>query len=168
MLGNIQFEALKRLHDSESGIPIDELTKNWRYKDGALASINSLQKNGFIQIKQGIAYFVRFPTEIEIERSAKGFTPEELEKLEDQSRINLVYLYRDELEKVERGETKSSLPDGVRRTLKGLGVIKWKMLKLTEFGRSLPSEVVSGKIVCLLKFLLHWILLAIPYLKEVP
>ncbi len=147
MLGNIQVGVLRSLHDSEQGIPVEELMKNWRYRDGGLKSIAGLESRGFIRVSRGIAYFVRYPTEIEIESGTKTFTIEELEGFDDISRRNLVFLYRKELEEVEKGHTdRVSIPEGVRRSLKRLGVIKWKILSLTDLGHRLLGEALRAGI----------------------
>ena len=147
MLGNIQVEVLRSLHDAPYGIPVDELLKNWRYRDGGMKSIAGLESRGFIRVWKGTAQFVRYPTEIEVESGTKTFTLEDLAEFDDISRRNLVFLYRKELEEVERGHTERvSIPDGVRRSLKRLGVIKWKILSLTDLGHRLLGEAIRSGI----------------------
>jgi hypothetical protein len=145
MLGNIQVEVLRHLHNAKHGIPVEEFLGNWKYKDGGLRSIAGLERRGFIRVNSGTVYFVRFPTEIEMESGTKTFTIEELEEFDEISRRNLVYLYRRELEEVERGHVERvSIPEGVRRSLKRLGVIKWKILDLTDLGHKLLGEVMCS------------------------
>ena len=147
MLGNIQVDVLRSLHDSPDGIQVEELLRNWKYRDGGLKSITGLESRGFIRVNRGVAYFVRYPTEIEVESGTKTFTAEELSGFDDISRRNLVFLYRRELEEVERGHMdRVSIPEGVRRSLKRLGVIKWKILGLTDLGHRLLGEALRASI----------------------
>ena len=144
MLGNIQIEVLRLLHDSKQGISIEELLKNWKYREGGIKSIEGLRARGFIRINRETVHFVRFPTEIEVQSGTKTFSMDELEEFNDINRRNLVYLYRGELKEVESGHLKRvSIPEGVRKQLKLLGVIKWKMLSLTDLGHKLLGEVMT-------------------------
>ena len=144
MLGPVQVEILQLLHDSKAGVPIEDLLKQWTYKQCGKKSIASLQQLGLIRISKNIAYFVRFPEALEPKLNIKGYTSEQLKELDDLSRRNLLYLYKDELIKYQDGIVPAKvIPQGVRRSLQHLGVIKWKMLELTDLGRRLLGEIVS-------------------------
>ena len=107
MLGNIQIEVLRLLHDSKQGISIEELLKNWKYREGGIKSIEGLRARGFIRINRETVHFVRFPTEIEVQSGTKTFSMDELEEFNDINRRNLVYLYR--------GERKTERPYSCKR-----------------------------------------------------
>ncbi len=144
MIGPIQVEILRRLHDASNGVPISDLLKEYRYKQGGMRSLASLEKEGYIRTTKGGVYFVRFPDEIEQRVTIKTYSTDQLRELDDQSRRNLLYLYQDELAKYKDSVVPgNAIPQGVRRSLQHLGVIKWKMLELTELGRKLLGEIMS-------------------------
>jgi len=144
MIGPIQVEILRRLHDSPNGIHLDDLLKEYRYKQGGERSLSRLEKSGNIRIAKGVVYFESFPPEMETRVTIKTYSAEQLEELDDLSRRNLLYLYQDELAKYQDGVVPGdALPQGVRRSLQHLGVIKWKILELTDLGRRLLGEVMS-------------------------
>jgi len=144
LLGPVQVEILQLLHDAGAGVPVEYLLRQWTYKQCGKKSIASLQQLGLIRISKNIAYFVRFPEAIEPKLNIKGYTPEQLLELDDLSRRNLLYLYKDELVKYQEGTVPAeAIPQGVRRSLQHLGVIKWKMLELTDLGRRLLGEIMS-------------------------
>ncbi len=144
MIGPIQVEILRRLHDSQNGIPLEELLKEYRYKQGGERSLSRLERAGNISITKGVVYFQCFPPEMETRVTIKAYTAEQLEELDDLSRRNLLYLYQDELAKYQDGVVPAdALPHGVRRSLQHLGVIKWKILELTDLGRRLLGETLS-------------------------
>jgi hypothetical protein len=144
VLGPVQVEILQLLHDAEAGVPVEDLLKQWTYKQCGKKSIASLQQLGLIRISKNIAYFVRFPEALEPKANIKGYTPEQLKELDDLSRRNLLLLYKDELAKYQDGTVPAeAIPHGVRRSLQHLGVIKWKILELTDLGRRLLGEIMS-------------------------
>ena len=144
MIGPIQVEILRRLHDSPNGIHLNDLLKEYRYKQGGERSLSRLEKSGNIRIAKGVVYFENFPPEMETRVTIKTYSAEQLEELDDLSRRNLLYLYQDELAKYQDGIVPGdALPHGVRRSLQHLGVIKWKILELTDLGRRLLGEVMS-------------------------
>ncbi|MBN1682195.1 hypothetical protein JW865_01415 [Candidatus Bathyarchaeota archaeon] len=138
MLGNIQVEVLKYLHKVKFGVQIEELFKFWRYKEGAEKSLESLQKMGYIKIINGQVFFVSYPKDIKLELSSTIYSQEELIEFENITRRNLVYTYKEELlTYIVDVKTKRKLPEGVKRSLQRLGVLKWKILELTELGRKI-------------------------------
>jgi hypothetical protein len=144
VIGPIQVEILRRLHDSQNGIPLEELLKEYRYKQGGERSFSRLERAGNISITKGVVYFQCFPPEMETRVTIKAYTAEQLEELDDLSRRNLLYLYQDELAKYQDGVVPAdAIPHGVRRSLQHLGVIKWKILELTDLGRRLLGETLS-------------------------
>ena len=143
LLGNIQIEVLRRLQGEKAGVLMEELMRYWKYRDGAVKSIDSLQRLGHIRVVNNLAYFVSFPKGVEPEKEAAGYTVDQLKEFEEISRRNLVYLYKDELVKSLEGTKPRSIPEGVKRSLQRLGVLKWKILELTDLGRSLLSELLT-------------------------
>jgi len=144
LLGPVQLEALKRLKDAEAGLQVEELLKHWRYKQCGEKSIAGLRHRGLIMIAKDRVYFVRLPEALEARLKTKTYTPEQWEELEDLSRRNLVYLYKDELEKYRDVVVPGrALPGGVKRSLQHLGVLKWRILELTDLGRRLLGETMS-------------------------
>jgi len=142
LLGNIQVEVLRQLHSTKTGIQIDQLYKYWRYKEGAERSLESLEKLGYIKIFNNKAFFVSFPKDIEPELNVSNYSQEELSEFENISRRNLVYLYKEELlTLLSNVNKKRKIPEGVRRSLQRLGILKWKLLELTELGRKLLIEI---------------------------
>jgi len=137
LLGNIQVEVLRQLHSTKTGIQIDQLYKYWRYKEGAERSLESLEKLGYIKIFNNKAFFF-----IEPELNVSNYSQEELSEFENISRRNLVYLYKEELlTLLSNVNKKRKIPEGVRRSLQRLGILKWKLLELTELGRKLLIEI---------------------------
>ena len=144
MIGPIQVEILRRLHDSPNGVPINELLREYRYKQGGERSLSRLERAGHIRTVKGIVHFRNFPQEMETRVTIKAYSVEQLKELDDLSRRNLLYLYQDELAKYQDGVVPAdALPHGVRRSLQHLGVIKWKILELTDLGRRLLGEIMS-------------------------
>jgi hypothetical protein len=144
VIGPIQVEILRRLHDSPDGIPLDTLLKEYRYKQGGERSLSRLEKSGNIRITKGVVHFENFPPEMETRVTIKAYSAEQLEEFDDLTRMNLLYLYQDELAKYQHGIVPANaLPQGVRRSLQHLGVIKWKILELTDLGRRLLGEIMS-------------------------
>jgi hypothetical protein len=144
MIGPIQVDILQRLRESPDGVPIIDLLKGYRYKQGGERSLASLEKAGYIRITRGIARFERFPHEIEPRVTIKAYSTKQLKELDDLSRRNLLYLYQNELAKYKDGVVPANaLPTGVKRSLQHLGVIKWKILELTDMGRRLLGEILS-------------------------
>lgn len=142
MLGNIQVEVLKQLHSMKTGIPIDQLYKYWKYKEGAERSLESLEKLGYIKISNNKAFFISFPKDIEPELNVGNYSQEELMEFENISRRNLVFLYKEELlTLLSNVNKKRKIPEGVRRSLQRLGILKWKLLELTELGIKLLIEI---------------------------
>ena len=144
MIGPIQVEILQRLHNSTNGVPIGDLLSGYRYKQGGKRSLASLESLGYIRTTKGVVHFIRFPDEIEQRVTIKTYSTDQLRELDDQSRINLLYLYQDELSKYKDSIVPSNaIPHGVKRSLQHLGVIKWKILELTDLGRKLLGEIMS-------------------------
>ena len=144
MIGPIQVEILRRLHDSPNGISLEDILKEYRYKQGGERSLSRLEKAGNIKITKGVVHFQSYPPEMETRVTIKTYSAEQLEELDDLSRRNLLYLYQDELAKYQDGVVPGdALPHGVRRSLQHLGVIKWKILELTDLGRRLLGEIMS-------------------------
>lgn len=144
MIGPIQVDILERLHMAPNGLPVIELLRNYRYKQGGERSIASLQRAGYIRVTNGLAHFERYPEEMQPRVTIKTYSPEQLNELDDMSRMNLLYLYQDELAKYKDGVVPASaLPTGVKKSLQHLGVIKWKILELTDLGRRLLGEILS-------------------------
>jgi DNA-binding MarR family transcriptional regulator len=137
-------DILRSLHDASNGVPISDLLKEYRYKQGGMRSLASLEKAGYIRTARDIVYFVRFPDEIEQRVTIKIYSTDQLRELDDLSRRNLLYLYQDELAKYKDSIVPAkAIPQGVRRSLQHLGVIKWKILELTDLGRKLLGEIMS-------------------------
>ncbi len=144
MIGPIQVDILERLHMAPNGLPVIELLRNYRYKQGGERSLASLQRAGYIRVTNGLAHFERYPEEMQPRVTIKTYSPEQLNELDDMSRMNLLYLYQDELAKYKDGVVPASaLPTGVKKSLQHLGVIKWKILELTDLGRRLLGEILS-------------------------
>ena len=144
MIGPIQVDILERLHMAPNGLPVVELLRNYRYKQGGERSLASLQRAGYIRVTNGLAHFERYPEEMQPRVTIKTYSPEQLNELDDMSRMNLLYLYQDELAKYKDGVVPASaLPTGVKKSLQHLGVIKWKILELTDLGRRLLGEILS-------------------------
>ncbi|MGD0805349.1 MAG: hypothetical protein ABSA11_14925 [Candidatus Bathyarchaeia archaeon] len=144
VIGPIQVEILRHLHDSPNGISLEDLLKQYRYKQGGERSLSRLEREGHINIIKGVVHFQSFPPEMETRVTIKTYSVEQLEELDDLSRRNLLYLYQDELAKYQDGVVPANaIPQGVRRSLQHLGVIKWKILELTDLGRRLLGEVMS-------------------------
>jgi hypothetical protein len=144
VIGPIQVDILQRLHEASNGIPITDLLKEYRYKQGGERSIASLEKAGYISITKEVARFERFPPEMESRITIKTYSVKQLEELDDLTRLNLLYLYQDELAKYQNGVVPANaLPTGVKRSLQSLGVIKWKILELTDMGRRLLGEILA-------------------------
>ena len=144
MIGPIQVNILQHLHDASDGLSITELLKEYKYKQGGERSLGSLEKAGYISITKGIARFEKFPPEMESRVTIKTYSAKQLEELDDLTRQNLLYVYQDELAKYQNGVVPASaLPTGVKRSLQSLGVIKWKILELTDMGRRLLGEVLA-------------------------
>lgn len=144
MLGPVQLEILQILHESADGIPVQDLIGHWKYKQCGEKSVASLHRAGLINISKDRAHFLRYPEEIEPRVTMKTYTPEQLRELDDLSRRNLLYLYQNELAKYQDGAVPpGAIPQGVRRSLQHLGVLKWKILELTDLGRRLLGEVLS-------------------------
>ena len=147
LLGNIQIEVLRRLQREENGVLMKELIGYWKYRDGAVKSLESLQHLGHIRVANNTAYFISFPRGVEPEKEAAGYSVDQLKEFEEISRRNLVYLYKDELVKSLEGTKPRSIPEGVKRSLQRLGVLKWKILELTDLGRSVLSEILTPQIM---------------------
>jgi len=144
VIGPIQVDILHRLRESKGGIPVDILLREYRYKQGGQRSLVSLEKAGHIRIVKGVAVFQSYPNEVEPRVTIKAYTAEQLEELDDLSRRNLLYTYKDELARYQNGAVPvNALPTGVRKSLQNLGVIKWKVLELTDLGRRLLSEILT-------------------------
>lgn len=144
MIGPIQVEILRRLHDTKDGISVEDLLRGYRYKQGGMRSLTNLEKAGYIRITRGVAHFQGFPNEIEPRVTIKTYTAEQLKELDDISRRNLLYLYQEELAKYQDSVVPGdAIPQGVRRSLQHLGVIKWKILELTDLGRRLLGEILA-------------------------
>lgn len=144
MLGPVQLEILQLLHEYDDGILVQDLIKHWKYKQCGEKSVASLRRAGLITISKDRAYFLRYPEEIEPRVTIKIYSSEQLKELDDLSRRNLLYLYREEFEKYQDGAVPAGvIPHGVRRSLQHLGVLKWKMLELTDLGRRLLGEILS-------------------------
>ena len=144
MIGPIQAEILRCLHESPEGVLFEDLLKEYRYKQGGERSISKLEKAGYISITKGVVHFQSFPPEMEMQVTIKTYTAEQLEEFDNLSRRNLLYLYQDELAKYQDGIVPAdALPHGVKRSLQHLGVIKLKMLELTDLGRRLLGEIIS-------------------------
>ncbi len=144
MIGPIQVEILRHLHDSPNGIPLEDLLKEYRYKQGGERSLSRLERSGNIKITKGVVHFQSYPQEMETRVTIKAYSAKQLEELDDLSRRNLLYLYQDELAKYQDGVVPAdAIPHGVRRSLQHLGVIKWKILELTDLGRRLLGEITS-------------------------
>lgn len=144
MIGPIQVDVLQRLHDISAGLSITELLKGYKYKQGGERSLASLEKAGYISITKGVAHFEKFPPEMEPRVTIKSYSAEQLEELDVLTRQNLLYLYQDELAKYQNGVVPANaLPTGVKRSLQSLGVIKWKILELTDMGRRLLGEILA-------------------------
>jgi hypothetical protein len=125
-------------------MPVQDLIRHWKYKQCGEKSVASLRRAGLITISKDRAHFLRYPEEIEPRVTMKTYTPEQLRELDDLSRRNLLYLYQDELAKYQDGAVPVGvIPQGVRRSLQHLGVLKWKILELTDLGRRLLGEVLS-------------------------
>jgi hypothetical protein len=147
LLGNIQVEVLKHLQSVKTGISINQLFKFWKYKEGAEKSLKSLEKLGHIKIINSIAYFVSFPKDIEPNANLSNYSPDELKEFENMSRRNLVYMYKEELlSYLWKINKKRKIPEGVKRSLQRLGILKWKILELTELGRKLLIENQTPKL----------------------
>jgi DNA-binding MarR family transcriptional regulator len=144
VIGPIQVDILRCLHDASNGVPVSDLLKEYRYKQGGKRSLASLEKAGYIRTTKGVVHFVRFPDEIEQRVTIKTYSTDQLRELDDLSRRNLLYLYQDELAKYKDSVVPANaIPHGARRSLQHLGVIKWKILELTDFGRKLLGEIMS-------------------------
>jgi len=144
MIGQIQVNILKSLRDASDGLPISDLLKEYRYKQGGKRSLASLERAGYIRITKDIAHFEKFPDEMEPRVTIKTYSAQQLKELDDLSRQNLLYLYQDELAKYKDGVVPANaIPTGVKRSLQHLGVIKWKILELTDLGRRLLGEILS-------------------------
>lgn len=137
-------QVLYHLHDEKNGLPLEEVLKHWRYKQCGEKSIASLLHSGYLNITKGRVYFVMYPDILDDKGKVGNFTEEQLKEIEEISRRNLVYLYKDELKRYQNGPLPgNALPEGVKRSLQHLGVLKWKMMGLTDLGRSLLSEILS-------------------------
>ena len=144
MIGPIQVDILQRLHEASGGLPIVDLLKGYRYKQGGERSLASLERAGYIRVAKGVARFEKFPDEMEPRVTIKTYSAKQLEELDDLSRRNLLYLYQNELARYKDGVVPANaLPTGVKRSLQHLGVIKWKILELTDLGRRLLGEILS-------------------------
>lgn len=144
MLGPVQLEALRRLKEAEAGLAVEELLRHWRYRQCGERSVAGLQHRGLIRIAKDRAYFVKLPEAMEARPKTKTYTAEQWRELEELSRRNLVYLYKDELTKYQDGVVPGRvLPVGVKRSLQHLGVLKWRILELTDLGRRVLGEIVS-------------------------
>ncbi len=144
MLGPVQLEILRMLRESPEGIPVEDLIGHWRYRQCGEKSVESLRRAGLIDISKGRARFLRYPEEIEPRITIKAYTAEQLRELDDISRRNLLYLYQEELAKYRDGTVPpGAIPHGVKRSLQHLGVLKWKILELTDLGRKLLGEILS-------------------------
>ncbi len=86
MIGQIQVNILKSLHDASDGLPISDLLKEYRYKQGGKRSLASLERAGYIRITKDIAHFERFPDEMEPRVTIKTYSAEQLKELDDLSR----------------------------------------------------------------------------------
>lgn len=138
LIGNIQVEVLAYLHNAKFGVPIEQLFKFWRYKEGAEKSLKSLQKMGYIKISKGLVFFISFPKDLEYQTTSNTYSNEELKEFENITRRNLVYTYKEELlSYAPEVNNKRQIPEGVKRSLQRLGVLKWKILELTELGRKI-------------------------------
>ena len=147
MLGNIQVEVLKHLQSVKTGISINQLYKFWKYREGAEKSLESLEKLGHIKIINGTVYFVSFPKDISPEANLSNYSSDELIEFENISRRNLVYMYKEELlSYLWNVNKKRKIPEGVKRSLQRLGILKWKILELTELGRKLLIENQTPKL----------------------
>jgi hypothetical protein len=144
VIGPIQVDILQRLHDASNGLSITELLKEYKYKQGGERSLASLEREGYIRINKDVAYFEKFPAEMEQRVTIKTYSAKQLEELDDLTRLNLLYLYQNELAKYQNGVVPANaLPTGVKRSLQSLGVIKWKILELTDMGRRLLGEILA-------------------------
>jgi hypothetical protein len=144
VIGPIQVEILRRLHDSPNGIPLEDLLKEYRYKQGGERSLSRLERAGNIITMKGVVHFQNYPPEMETRVTIKAYSAKQLEEFDDLSRRNLLFLYQDELAKYQDGVVPAdAIPHGVRRSLQHLGVIKWKILELTDLGRRLLGEIMS-------------------------
>jgi hypothetical protein len=75
----------------------------------------------------------------------KGFTKEELERLEEISFKNMVGFFREELNGISKGEiAKKILTKGDRRCLRKLGVLR---LRGTGYGRILEVSLRAKKVL---------------------
>jgi len=140
LLGNVQIEVLRKLRAAEQGIPVEELYPYWGKKEGGQLGVAGLERRGLINIKDGKAFFEKYPPGVDIDvvsMQQEDASPD----IDDMTRNNLIYTYKDELKGVETGDKNSSLPNGVRRSLQKLGVLKWKILELTDLGRILLQQV---------------------------
>ncbi|MCX6649716.1 MAG: hypothetical protein NTV61_10080 [Candidatus Bathyarchaeota archaeon] len=144
MIGPIQVDVLERLHEASGGLAVADLLRGYRYKQGGERSLASLERAGYIRVTKGVAHFEKFPEEMQPRVTIKTYSAEQLEELDDLSRRNLLYLYQDELAKYKDGVVPANaLPTGVKRSLQSLGVIKWKILELTDMGRRLLGEILA-------------------------
>lgn len=133
MIGPIQVDIIQRLHEAPNGVSVADLLKGYRYKQGGERSLASLEKAGYIRITKGVARFEVFPDEMKPRVTLKTYSAKQLEELDDLSRRNLMYLYQNELARYKDGVVPANaLPTGVKRSLQHLGVIKWKILELTD------------------------------------
>ena len=144
MLGPIQITVLRLLESKLEGMSTQELIGYWHYKQCGEKSIASLQSLGLINVSKGRAYFQKFPEELRESTPVKNYTLAQVEEFDELSRRNLVYLYKDELMVYRRGAKPSkALPRGVRRSLQYLGILKWRIIELTDLGKNLLGEVLS-------------------------
>ena len=110
-------------------------------------SLESLEKLGHIKIIKDKAYFISFPKDIESHANSSNYTIDQLKEFENISRRNLVYMYREELlSYLIKVNKKRKIPEGVKRSLQRLGILKWKILELTELGRNLLVENKTPKL----------------------
>jgi hypothetical protein len=74
----------------------------------------------------------------------KNYSLKQVEEFDDLSRRNLIYMYKDELMVYQQGAKPSkALPRGVRRSLQYLGILKWRIIELTDLGKNLLGEMLS-------------------------
>ena len=144
MLGPVQVKVLRLLEATSEGMSIEELNGYWHYKQCGEKSIASLQNLGLISLSKGKAYFLKFPEELRESTPVKNYTLAQVEEFDELSRRNLIYLYKDELMVYQRGAKLSkALPRGVKRSLQYLGILKWRIIELTDLGKNLLGEVLS-------------------------
>jgi hypothetical protein len=144
MLGPVQVKVLRLLEANSEGMSIEELNGYWHYKQCGEKSIASLQNLGLIRLSKGKAYFQKFPEELSKSTPVKNYSLKQVEEFDDLSRRNLIYMYKDELMVYQQGAKPSkALPRGVRRSLQYLGILKWRIIELTDLGKNLLGEMLS-------------------------